>query len=102
MVENERRESCDVVRLNRISFSLQCSNAALMYSVFQRMLMLTTMDQARSGDTVVVWKPDRLARSTRDLLNTMEALGDVGAKFQSLPAIHHLTLPALAIHLYLP
>lgn len=46
---------------------------------FQRMV-----DQIRSGDTVVVWKLDRLARSTRDLLNTMETLGDAGAKFQSI------------------
>jgi DNA invertase Pin-like site-specific DNA recombinase len=46
---------------------------------FQRML-----DQIRSGDTVIVWKLDRLARSTRDLLNTMENLSEAGAKFQSL------------------
>src|ERR1051326_1667781 len=36
---------------------------------FQRML-----DQLRPGDTIVVWKLDRLARSTRDLLNTMEMI----------------------------
>jgi DNA invertase Pin-like site-specific DNA recombinase len=46
---------------------------------FQRML-----DQLRPGDTVIVWKLDRLARSTRDLLNTMETINDAGAKFQSL------------------
>lgn len=46
---------------------------------FQRRL-----DQLRSDDTVVVWKLDRLARSTRDLLNTMELINDAGAKFQSL------------------
>ena len=46
---------------------------------FERML-----DQIRTGDTIIVWKLDRLARSTRDLLNTMETLGDAGAKFQSL------------------
>ena len=46
---------------------------------FQRML-----DQTRTGDTIVVWKLDRLARSTRDLLNTMETLGETGAKFQSI------------------
>ncbi len=46
---------------------------------FQRMV-----DQIRGGDTVVVWKLDRFARSTRDLLNTMETLADIGAKFQSL------------------
>lgn len=46
------------------------------------------LDQLRPGDTVVVWKFDRLARSTRNLLNTMETImetiNDAGAKFQSL------------------
>src|ERR1700720_1060635 len=46
---------------------------------FQRML-----DQIRSSDTIVVWKLDRLARSTRDLLETMEAIREAGGKFQSL------------------
>jgi DNA invertase Pin-like site-specific DNA recombinase len=46
---------------------------------FQRML-----DQVRPGDTIVVWKLDRLARSTRDLLNTMETIHEAGGKFQSL------------------
>src|SRR6201984_731686 len=46
---------------------------------FQRML-----DQIRAGDTIAVWKLDRLARSTRDLLETMETIQKIGAKFQSL------------------
>jgi DNA invertase Pin-like site-specific DNA recombinase len=46
---------------------------------FQRML-----DQIRPDDIVVVWKLDRLARSTRDLLNTMETINEAGAKFQSV------------------
>ena len=46
---------------------------------FQRML-----DQIRAGDTIAVWKLDRLARSTRDLLETMETIQQIGAKFQSL------------------
>ena len=46
---------------------------------FQRML-----DQIRPGDTIVVWKLDRLARSTRDLLNTMETIHETGGKFQSI------------------
>jgi DNA invertase Pin-like site-specific DNA recombinase len=36
------------------------------------------------GDTLVVTKLDRLARSTRDLLNTLAAIGDRGAGFRSL------------------
>jgi DNA invertase Pin-like site-specific DNA recombinase len=46
---------------------------------FQRML-----DQIRPGDTIVVWKLDRLARSTRDLLNTMEIIHETDGRFQSL------------------
>jgi site-specific recombinase XerD len=45
---------------------------------FQRML-----DQIRAGDTIVVRKLDRLARSTRDLLETMETIQQAGGKFQS-------------------
>jgi len=46
---------------------------------FQRML-----DQLRAGDTIIVWKLDRLARSTRDLLNAMATINEASGKFQSL------------------
>ena len=46
---------------------------------FQQML-----DQLREGDTVIVWRLDRLARSTRHLLETMETIREAGARFQSL------------------
>lgn len=37
-----------------------------------------------SGDILVVTKLDRLARSTRDLLNTLAIISDKGASFKSL------------------
>ncbi len=37
-----------------------------------------------SGDTLVVCKLDRLARSTRDLLHTLAAIAEAGAAFRSL------------------
>jgi DNA invertase Pin-like site-specific DNA recombinase len=37
-----------------------------------------------AGDCLVVCKLDRLARSTRDLLNTLDAIGKAGASFKSL------------------
>jgi DNA invertase Pin-like site-specific DNA recombinase len=37
-----------------------------------------------NGDTLVVCKLDRLARSTRDLLNTLDTIGKAGAAFRSL------------------
>ena len=42
------------------------------------------LDQIRPGDVIVVWKLNRLARSTRDLLNTMDTINEAGGKFQSL------------------
>lgn len=36
------------------------------------------------GDTLIVTKLDRLARSTRDLLNTLAAIAAAGATFKSL------------------
>lgn len=46
---------------------------------FRRML-----DQIREGDTIMVWKLDRFARSTRDLLETMETIRAGGTRFRSL------------------
>jgi DNA invertase Pin-like site-specific DNA recombinase len=46
---------------------------------FRRML-----DHLREDDIIVVWKLDRLARSTRDLLETMETIREAEGRFQSI------------------
>lgn len=42
------------------------------------------LNEVRPGDLVLVTRLDRLARSTRDLLNVLGALADRGAAFRSL------------------
>ena len=42
------------------------------------------LDQIEPGDVVTVTRPDRLARSTRDLLNTLAAITAKKAGFRSL------------------
>ena len=42
------------------------------------------LDYARSGDTLVVWKLDRLARSMKQLIETIEKLRVRGIGFRSL------------------
>ena len=42
------------------------------------------MAALRKGDTLVVWKLDRLGRSLKHLVNTLEALREHGVEFRSL------------------
>ena len=49
-----------------------------------RAALARCMRSLEAGDVLLVTKLDRLARSTRDLLNTLEAISDKGASFKSL------------------
>jgi DNA invertase Pin-like site-specific DNA recombinase len=42
------------------------------------------LDFMRDGDTLMVWKLDRLARSLKQLIDTVDGLSDRGAHFRSL------------------
>src|SRR5439155_13604791 len=48
----------------------------------------------RPGDTLVVWKLDRLARSLKDVLTSMERVEKAGAGFRSLTEAIDTTTPA--------
>ena len=50
----------------------------------QRPELAKMLEQLREGDTVIVWKLDRLARSTRDLLEISDAIAQGGAGLKSL------------------
>jgi DNA invertase Pin-like site-specific DNA recombinase len=52
--------------------------------VTERKALAKAIANLGEGDTLVVCKLDRLARSTRDLLNTLDAIGKAGATFKSL------------------
>lgn len=49
-----------------------------------RAALARCMSSLTAGDVLVVTKLDRLARSTRDLLNTLAVISDKGAGFKSL------------------
>lgn len=59
------------------------------------------LDRLRSGDTLVVWKLDRLGRSLRDLIDRMHQLEDAGVGFRSLTEQIDTTTPGgrLLFHL---
>ncbi len=52
------------------------------------------LDQLRDGDTVVVWKLDRLSRSLKDVLHIMERIAAAGAGFRSVTEHIDTTTPA--------
>ena len=52
------------------------------------------LEHLRPGDTLVVWKLDRLSRSLRDLLHLIEQLEERGAYFRSLTEAVDTTSPA--------
>lgn len=59
-------------------------------------------EQLRPGDTVVVWRLDRLGRSIRHLIDTMTELNDQGVGFRSLTENIDTTTPGgrLVFHLF--
>lgn len=46
--------------------------------------MISMLDAVKSGDTVIVWKLDRLSRSLKDLILTIESFNERGIHFKSL------------------
>jgi DNA invertase Pin-like site-specific DNA recombinase len=80
-----KRRRPDLQRL-----SLKEAGATQIYSekisgaVSGRKALVKAIAALGPGDTLVVCKLDRLARSTRDLLNTLAAIAEAGATFKSL------------------
>ena len=60
------------------------------------------IDYMRQGDTLVVWKLDRLARSMKQLIETVEALDARGIGFRSLTEAIDTTTPGgkLVFHIF--
>lgn len=62
----------------------------------------TALDWMREGDTLVVWRLDRLARSTRQLIETVENLAVRGIGFRTLTETIDTTTPGgrLVFHVF--
>ena len=68
----------------------------------ERSALAAALDYMREGDTLVVWKLDRLARSVRQLVETMEDLETRGAGFRSITEAIETTTPGgrLIFHIF--
>jgi DNA invertase Pin-like site-specific DNA recombinase len=90
MIIGYARVSTDGQTLDAQLASLKAAGAEKVYSekisgaVTDRKALAKAIAALNSGDVVLVTRLDRLARSTRDLLNTLAAVADKGAGFRSL------------------
>ncbi len=57
-------------------------------STFEREGLEKALASIRPGDTFVVWKLDRLGRSLKDLIETLNLLNNRGVDFLSLDSEH--------------
>ena len=51
----------------------------------ERPQLMAALDYVRAGDTLIVWKLDRLARSLKQLIETVEELDDATSAFVRSP-----------------
>ncbi len=67
-----------------------------------RPVLEQVLDHLRPGDTLVVWKLDRLGRSLRHLVDTVTALAERGVGFRSLQEQVDTTTPGgkLVFHVF--
>jgi DNA invertase Pin-like site-specific DNA recombinase len=84
------RVSTDGQTLETQLSTLKAAGAARLFSEKQSGIKTDRRELARClaslepGDTLLITKLDRLARSTRDLLNTIDTIGKAGGTFRSL------------------
>src|SRR5262249_688836 len=84
------RRSTDVETLQAQTEALHAAGCAKIFAekisgaYSDRPQLAKALAALGAGDTLVVCKLDRLARSTRDLLNTLDAISKAGATFRSL------------------
>jgi len=90
MIIGYARVSTDGQTLDSQQAALKSAGADKVFSeivsgaITDRRQLAKTIDCLSEGDLLIVTKLDRLARSTRDLLNTLATVSDKGAGFRVL------------------
>ena len=81
-VDALKRAGCDKIFVEKASGAKR-----------DRPQLMAAIEYARPDDTIVVWKLDRLARSVKQLIETVEDLESCGVGFKSLTETIDTTTP---------
>jgi DNA invertase Pin-like site-specific DNA recombinase len=93
MILGYARVSTDGQTLDAQEAALQAAGAERIFAekisgaVTDRKALARAIATLGPGDLLLVTRLDRLARSTRDLLNVLATIGEKGAGFRSLPML---------------
>ena len=68
---------------------------------FDRKALLEMLDFARPGDVIVIWRLDRLGRSLKELIETVQQIEKRGIEFKSLKEQIDTTTPTGRLMFYI-
>jgi DNA invertase Pin-like site-specific DNA recombinase len=81
---DDQTTALQLAALKRVKCSHIFEDKGLSGATTKRPSLARCLKTLRAGDTLIVWKLDRLGRSLRDLIAMLDELRDRGVVFQSL------------------
>lgn len=81
---DDQTTALQLAALKRARCSHIFEDEGLSGTTAKRPALLRCLRTLRAGDTLIVWKLDRLGRSLRDLITMLDGLRERGIRFQSL------------------
>jgi DNA invertase Pin-like site-specific DNA recombinase len=81
---DDQTTALQLASLKRVKCSHIFEDKGLSGATTKRPALARCLKTLRAGDTLIVWKLDRLGRSSRDLIAMLDELRDRGVVFQSL------------------
>src|ERR1035437_9191540 len=90
---DDQTPALQLAALNKAGCSSFFKDDGLSGATTKRPALLRCLKKLEHGDTLIVWKLDRLGRSLRDLITMLDDLKDRGVKFHSLTEAIDTTTP---------
>jgi DNA invertase Pin-like site-specific DNA recombinase len=81
---DEQNPALQIAALKKAKCAHIFEDKGITGAIIKRPALLRCLKTLRAGDTLIVWKLDRLGRSLRDLITTLDDLRDRGIRFYSL------------------